>query len=128
MATLSASDITGHRVRQIREQREWTRKELAGRCAEAGFPDLTVTVLTNLETGRKGRQFTVDEVIALAWVLAIQPLSLLAPEGADVLQVVPGVEMDAPKALEWLLGDPCENCHGKPDAGFTCNACGRSGS
>ncbi len=83
--------------------------------------------ITNMETGRRDRQLPVDEVLAFAHILAVPPLALLIPGASDVLQVVPGVEMDAAKALEWMQGDLCGTCHGKPAAGFTCNTCGRAG-
>ena len=127
MAILRAKDIAGRQIRQVRRQRGWTAEHLASRFADAGI-SIPHTVITETETGRRDRRLPVDEVLAFAHILAVPPLALLIPGANDVLQVVPGVEMDAAKALEWMQGDLCETCHGKPAAGFTCNTCGRAGS
>ena len=128
MTARGASDLAGQQIRRLRRNKGWTAKDLAGRCAQVGVTHLTPTVITNLETRRKDRQFTVEEWLTLGWVLAVPPLPLLIPAAGEALQVVPGVEMEAAKALEWLQGASCGNCHGKPAAGFTCNTCGRQGT
>lgn len=107
MANLSASDIAGRRIRQIRERRRWTVRELAERCAKAGAPDITATVITNLETRRRAsRQITVDELLVLAYVLEVPPLFLFVPaDGSETLQVTPGVEKDSIEAAAWVAED-----------------------
>ena len=108
MTNLSASDLAGRRIRQVRERRKWTAKELADRCAEAGAPHITPTVITNLETRRrKTREITVDEVLVLAHVLGVPPLQLIVPAGSgEELEVVPGVHLDDLAAADWIAGAP----------------------
>ena len=97
MANLKASELAGLRIRQARQQRDWTAKELADQCAAAGAPQITPTVITNLETRRrKTREITLDEVLVLAHVLDVPPLQLMVPQNADEeLEVIPGTCLDA---------------------------------
>jgi transcriptional regulator with XRE-family HTH domain len=106
MANLSASDLVGIRVRQARQKRGWTAKELAGRCAKAGAQQISSTVITNLETRRRrSREVSVDELLTLAHVLEVPPLQLMLPLGAgERLEVVPGTEMDALEAARFIDG------------------------
>jgi transcriptional regulator with XRE-family HTH domain len=108
MANLKASELAGLRIRQARQQRDWTAKELADQCAAAGAPQITPTVITNLETRRrKTREITLDEVLVLAHVLDVPPLQLMVPQNADEeLEVIPGGRLDALAAADWIVGDP----------------------
>jgi transcriptional regulator with XRE-family HTH domain len=108
MTNLSASDLAGLRIRQARQQRGWTVRELADRCAKAGLPQITHTVIGNLETRRRGtREITLDETLALARVLGVPPLQLMIPLNAgETLEVAPGDGLDAPEAAGWIAGDP----------------------
>lgn len=107
MANLKASDLAGIRIRQARQQRGWTAKELADQCAAAGAPHITPTVITNLETRRrKTREITLDELLAFARVLDVPPLQLVIPQNADEeLEVIPGVLLDALDAADWIGGE-----------------------
>lgn len=107
MANLSASDLAGRRIRQIRQKRGWTVKELAERCAEAGAPHITATVITNLETRRRAsRQITVDELLVLAYILDVPPLLMFVPaDGTETLQIADGIEKDSIEAGAWVAND-----------------------
>jgi transcriptional regulator with XRE-family HTH domain len=107
MTSLSASDIAGRHIRQARTERGWTVRELADRCAKAGAPQITHTVITNLETRRRGtREITLDETLVLARVLGVPPLQLMVPlDAGETLEIVPGDEMGAPEAVQWIADD-----------------------
>lgn len=107
MTTLSASDIAALRIHEARKKRGWTVRELAGACGKAGAVKITPAVITNLESRRRpGREITVDEWLALAWVLGVPPLQLLAPVGdGETLQVVPGEDKGSFDAVGWLTDD-----------------------
>ena len=107
MTNLSASDLAGRRIRQIRERRGWTREDLADRCAGIGAEYITATVITNLETRRRAsRQITVDEMLVLAYVLEVPPLFLLAPaDGAEKLQIARDVQKDSIESGAWIADD-----------------------
>jgi transcriptional regulator with XRE-family HTH domain len=107
MPNLSASDLAGRRLEQIRRRREWTRKELADHCAAIGAPHITAAVITDLETRRRStRQITIDELLILAYVLEVPPLFLLAPtDGTEKLQISRDVEKDSIEASAWIADD-----------------------
>jgi transcriptional regulator with XRE-family HTH domain len=104
----NASDLAGRRIRDARQRRGWSAKELAERCAEAGAPHITPTVITNLETRRRAtREITLDEVLIIAAVLDVPPLKLILPvDPGEGLEVVPGVHLDELAAVDWIVGTP----------------------
>jgi transcriptional regulator with XRE-family HTH domain len=118
MANLGASDLAGIRVRQARQRHNWTAKDLADRCAAAGAPQITPTVITNLETRRrKTREISVDEVLVLAHVLDVPPLQLVVPQDeSEELEVVPGVNLDGLAAADWIAGVRLDDL-GSPEPG-----------
>lgn len=81
----SPSDVVGARVLKIRGKRRWTRAQLGERCSAAGASWITASVINDIETGRKStagrrrRQVTVDELLALSLALDVSPLHLLVP-------------------------------------------------
>ncbi|HYB48689.1 MAG TPA: helix-turn-helix transcriptional regulator [Streptosporangiaceae bacterium] len=107
MPNLSASDLAGRRLEQVRRRREWTRKELADRCAAIGAPHITAAVITDLETRRRSsRKITIDELLVLAYVLDVPPIFLFAPaDGTEKLQITPDVEKDAIESGAWIADD-----------------------
>lgn len=112
MTDLSASDIAGKRIREAREAKKWRIKDLAGQCAKAGDEHLTADVLTNLETRRKPRQLTVDELLTLAHVLDVPPIQLISPlRAGERLRITPGRIMDVLEAAEWLGNEDEESLH-----------------
>jgi transcriptional regulator with XRE-family HTH domain len=106
MTNLGVSDVAGRRIREVRQHLGWTVRDLAERCAQAGVPQITSTVITNLETRRrKSREITVDEWLALARVLEVPPLQLLLPlDPGEEVEILPGTEMDALEAIQWIGG------------------------
>lgn len=104
MTNLSASDIAARRIREARNRRGWTVKDLAAQCKKAGAVKLTAAVITNLETRRRpGREISAEELLALALVLEVPPVQLLSPlDGDEVLEVVPGEGKDPVAAAAWL--------------------------
>ena len=117
MTSLRASELAGDRIKQIRQRRGWTAGQLAERCKEIGAPEITVSVIANIETGRKDkdglrrRDVTVDELFAFAYALEVPPVLLTVPlDGADQLQVTPEVEMDCARP-------PSPGCQGQTGSG-----------
>ncbi|MEV7925449.1 helix-turn-helix transcriptional regulator [Kitasatospora sp. NPDC088779] len=114
-STLSVSDAVALRVKEARNRRGWTMKQLAAACHEAGATKLTAPVLANIETGRRDangvrrRELSIDEVVALAVALGISPIHLLglpdeAEPGTKVL-LTPEVAIgDGELLLEWFCG------------------------
>ena len=87
----TASDVIAERVRELRNHRKWTVRELAARCAAEGSNTLTTQALYKLEgqrdpAKRHPRPVTVDELLVLARALGVRVRTLLAeldgePEG-----------------------------------------------
>jgi transcriptional regulator with XRE-family HTH domain len=80
----TVSDHVAERVRRLRQARRLTVAELAGRCATAGWPQLSTQVIYKLEgqrdtPDRPPRPVTIDELLVLAEVLDV-PATELCPE------------------------------------------------
>jgi transcriptional regulator with XRE-family HTH domain len=81
----SPSDAVVWRLRELRKQRGWSAARLADECKRAGFPQLTASVIANIESGRpdaaghRRRAVTVDELWALARTLQVSMGALLWP-------------------------------------------------
>jgi transcriptional regulator with XRE-family HTH domain len=71
------SGVIRRRLREIRDSRRLTRKQLADRLEAIGYPIEALT-LARIEGGRVKR-LTVDDVIALAYALDVSPLFLMLP-------------------------------------------------
>ena len=69
------------RVRQLRQVRGLTAKQLCGELAKFGI-QMGETTLTRLETGH--RAIVIDEVVALAAALGVRPQALYATERMTV--------------------------------------------
>lgn len=111
-------DVTAERIRRFRKAKEMTIVQLAEECAALGATGLTAASLTNLERPAGGvrgrRQMTIDELLTLAYVLQVPPLSIVLPIGEDVdVEVVPGVIVNVADALTWLTGDTSKGLDGK---------------
>jgi transcriptional regulator with XRE-family HTH domain len=71
------SDVVANRVQQLRKRRGWSARRLAEACAATGSPQLTESVIANIESGRRDehsrrrRDVTVDELIAFARALDV---------------------------------------------------------
>jgi 8-oxo-dGTP pyrophosphatase MutT (NUDIX family)/transcriptional regulator with XRE-family HTH domain len=112
MTSIRASDLVAERVKSLRARRGWTIRQLAERCAEIGAPELSVSVIANIETGRRDkdghrrRDVTIDEVLSLAYALDAPPVLLCMPyNGWDHLRITSRIEAPAVKALDWITGD-----------------------
>jgi transcriptional regulator with XRE-family HTH domain len=102
----------GDRLKEFRQIRGLTAGGLAERCAQIGAPEITRSVIANIETGRRGpdgrrrREISVDEVLVFAYALQVPPLALVAPrDGSEQLQVTPDVVVGALDASAWLTGE-----------------------
>jgi transcriptional regulator with XRE-family HTH domain len=68
------------RLRDLRQQRGMSARELAERAADAGVPGLTRSTIAKIESGV--RNFvTVEELGALAAALEVPPSELISPAG-----------------------------------------------
>ena len=112
MTPKRASDLVAERLKEARQRRSWTAEDLAARCAEIGAPEITRSVIANIETGRRDergrrrRAVTVEELLSLAYALEVPPVLLLSPLGGDeTLEVAAGVDLGALDAAAWIADD-----------------------
>lgn len=96
----TASDEVAARVKESRQRQGWTAARLALRCGEVGAPEITASVLANIESGRpdpvtgqRRRRITLEELLALAAALRTKPERLLYPPAAP--------EVDSRDLLRW---------------------------
>lgn len=107
------SEIIATQVRKRRRQLDLNRQQLADRCAGVGAPQITVAALTNIETGRpdsdgkRRRDVTAEELLALANALDMHPVDLLVPADADddsPYAVTTTTTTTARTARDWISG------------------------
>jgi transcriptional regulator with XRE-family HTH domain len=107
------SDAIAAQVRQRRQQLNLNRQQLAEKCASVGAPQITAAALTNIETGRRDaagkrrREVSVEELLALAVALGVFPVDLIVPgeaEEEEPCSVTPEVTTSAGHARRWISG------------------------
>jgi transcriptional regulator with XRE-family HTH domain len=92
-------------MRETREARGLAQGRFAGEMVRCGFPAWVQQTVTRVEAGR--RMIRLSEAMAAASIL--------------------GIDLGAFAAGNPVPRQACVNCSDGPPAGFTCNACGRSG-
>jgi transcriptional regulator with XRE-family HTH domain len=82
------SDTVARRVKHLRRRKGWSARRLAEACAATGSPQLSESVIANIESGRRDeygrrrRDVTVDEAVGFARALDV-PLIHLLPVHLD---------------------------------------------
>jgi transcriptional regulator with XRE-family HTH domain len=105
------SAVVAAQLRYLRRQNGLTVQDLAKRCADVGNPELTATMIYNIESGRpakdgnRRRHVTVDELMTLAVALDLGADALLYPhDGEAPYQPTPTTELTAERARAWARG------------------------
>lgn len=101
---LTPTQTVAARVRELRKRHGWSASQLAERLAAVGLPWDRFTV-QNLENGRR-QNVTLDESLALAFVLDVAPVHLIVPitDGQRFFAVTPEDATPADEAREWIRG------------------------
>jgi transcriptional regulator with XRE-family HTH domain len=91
-------------MRKLRTERGWSAQRLSEEMSKVGVP-WDRSIVANLEYGRR-RTVSVEELLALAYVLAVPPplLFLDLESGADV-EIVAGVALHPWLVWEWATGE-----------------------
>ncbi|WP_405818157.1 helix-turn-helix domain-containing protein [Streptomyces sp. NBC_01390] len=93
------------RLRDARKAAGLTMAEVAQGCADRGLPEFTEHSMKNLESGRK-TSITVADLVVLADVLGVPPVTLLFPLGSSAtVEVLPGREVSTWDAVAWFTGE-----------------------
>lgn len=96
--------VVGRRVKSLRDDAGLSAQQVATRCTvELGFKMLRTT-LANLEAGTR-KNITVGEIIALAEVLGVPPLTLLFPlDSPAEVNYLPHAKVSPHKAWREFTG------------------------
>jgi transcriptional regulator with XRE-family HTH domain len=94
--------LAAQRVRELREARGWTYKELSDRLAAAGRP-VPPLGLRRIESA--DRRIDADDLVALAVVLGVNPSAiLLPPHGHGHIEVTGAGSVPTDRAWAWADG------------------------
>jgi len=91
-------------VREAREARGLTQRELAQRLTERDYKTDRTTVV-RIETGKKA-DVSLSDIFAFALALDVRPIDLVVPlEDEAPIAVTPSSVITAKKARAWIRGD-----------------------
>jgi transcriptional regulator with XRE-family HTH domain len=104
-APLSPTQWVAKRVREVRQKRGLTAAQLATEMTRVGVP-WKRGVVAKLESGLR-EAVSVEELLALAYVLDVAPVHLLVPfdDDAQPYQVTPTRNDPAGYVRDWIRGD-----------------------
>lgn len=99
-------EVIASRVRALRKGRGWSAERLAKEMSKVGVPWERM-VVTKLETGRR-KSITVEELLALAYVLDVAPVYLLLPVDDEraPYAYTPDRTAEVWQVREWVRGHP----------------------
>ncbi|MFH9589169.1 helix-turn-helix domain-containing protein [Streptomyces luteogriseus] len=93
-----------HNIKRIREGQRLTFVKLSEELTEIGRP-IPILGLRRIERGE--RRVDAEELLALAYVLGVQPVDLLVPpelEDEASYSIAPTVQVTAGAARDWISG------------------------
>jgi transcriptional regulator with XRE-family HTH domain len=102
-------EYIGEQVKTARKGRGWLQSDLASRLNELGFANWRQSKVAKLENGEMKR-IALDDVLALAVALAVQPQYLLSPTDDDPeaegdVRLTLKVTLPATQFRQWLRGE-----------------------
>jgi transcriptional regulator with XRE-family HTH domain len=99
-------EVFATRLRETRKARSLSQAELAQQMTEQGRP-LRKEALLRIEKEKPSRVVSLDEAIALGWLLQAVPAQLLTPPEGAYLALTDKVGVDGEGLRNWLVyGDP----------------------
>ncbi len=98
------SRLIARQVRKARNDRGWSAQRLAEELQKVGLP-WDRTIIANLENGRR-QAVSVEELLALSYVLAVPPILMLAPlDEVDGVSITPDLAVPPGLAHRWIVGE-----------------------
>ncbi len=91
------------RVKELRGRKGWSGAELGAQLSEIGVP-WNRSVVANFESGRRP-SVSVQEVMALAYVLDVAPVNLLVPLDARDYRITPDRVVSSTDVWRWWRGE-----------------------
>jgi transcriptional regulator with XRE-family HTH domain len=94
--------LVGQQVRRLRLHHEWDQQELADALDAVGHP-IDRSGIAKIESAT--RNVTLEDFVALAAALGVEPAGLIAPRDDNVeVAVVPGLVRTGAQIRAWLHG------------------------
>ena len=98
------SQVIARRIREWRDRRGISAAQLAERVDALGV-EMNRAIVANIEHGRRER-ITVEELLAFAAALAVPPVALVFPVGAEErVAATPRHPLDPFEAVLWFSGE-----------------------
>jgi transcriptional regulator with XRE-family HTH domain len=100
-------ELVGEQVKRARESLGWKQSDLAARLEELGYTGWRQSKVAKIEQGIGNggvKRLALDDVIALALALGVQFPHLLAPDGAEAVQVAPKLTCSRADFDRWIRG------------------------
>jgi transcriptional regulator with XRE-family HTH domain len=102
MSTSTPADEVSENLSILRKTSGLSLRQLAGRLDEIGWP-IGADGLNRVEMGK--RQVTVGDLVALAMVLGVSPMTLAMPARRQPVQLTPAVRTGWRPAWLWAVGE-----------------------
>jgi transcriptional regulator with XRE-family HTH domain len=101
---LAAHRVIATRVKELRKRRGWSAQRLGEEMAAVGVP-WDRSIVANFENGRRS-YVTVEELLALAYVLSVAPVHLVVPlEDSTPYAPVPSLQFTTAGVVRaWIRG------------------------
>jgi transcriptional regulator with XRE-family HTH domain len=97
-------EYVGERVRTARVSKRLSQSDLVSRLEELGYTQWRQSKVAKIENGEVKR-LALDDVLALAAALGVQPIHLITPtEDEALVEVAPKLTVPAVTARGWLRG------------------------
>lgn len=104
-APLHPGEILARRVKEARERRGWTQKQLAEELTGLGLPTARTTIVQIERGGTRASRAPLEEIMALALALSVAPVHLLVPiENETDVALTPTRTVHAKIARAWVRG------------------------
>lgn len=101
---LSAGEVFAERLFEVRTRRGWSQEELAERLESAGHKIHRVTLAKIELGGTRAKNVSLEDVLAISYVLGVSPLHMFIPLRGDVYVAVGELVNGDETARRWARG------------------------
>ncbi len=103
LAARAPGEVFRHRLREAREARGMSQRELVMRVNSSLGLDMKQPTVTRIERGE--RKVTLDEMVVFALALDVAPVHLLVPIDSDEpIRLAPNLEASPYDTRAWIRG------------------------
>lgn len=103
LAAKTPTQILARQMKEVRTRRGWTQQDLADRLQDLGL-NVDQSTIARIEKGQIKR-VTLDDALAIAAALGVQPVQLMVPMKADNrVALAPNLIVEPSLARRWIRG------------------------